>query len=184
MDELVTAGEVAAGQLDPSLDNAQLYTEYRRLAEEQAALRRLAMLVARGVEPSEVFDAVTDEMRRCMNVFTAGLWRYEESGEITMVGAAAHPRALVTWPLGTRTPIQGETIAAMVQRTGRPARMDSYKNRAGPLAARVRAVGIHAAVGAPVIVDGRVCGVWWPSVRLTTGPCPPTPRFVSAASPN
>ncbi|MCW2659968.1 MAG: hypothetical protein JWP83_1120 [Mycobacterium sp.] len=159
MDELVTAGEVAAGQLDPSLDNAQLYTEYRRLAEEQAALRRLAMLVARGVEPSEVFDAVTDEMRRCMNVFTAGLWRYEESGEITMVGAAAHPRALVTWPLGTRTPIEGETIAAMVQRTGRPARMDSYKNRAGPLAARVRAVGIHAAVGAPVIVDGRVWGL-------------------------
>ena len=159
MDELVTAGEVAAGQLDPSLDNAQLYTEYRRLAEEQAALRRLAMLVARGVEPSEVFDAVTDEMRRCMNVFTAGLWRYEESGEITMVGAAAHPRALVTWPLGTRTPIQGETIAAMVQRTARPARMDSYKNRAGPLAARVRAVGIHAAVGAPVIVDGRVWGL-------------------------
>jgi hypothetical protein len=159
MDELVTAGEVAAGQLDPSLDNAQLYTEYRRLAEEQAALRRLAMLVARGVEPSEVFDAVTDEMRRCMNVFTAGLWRYEESGEITMVGAVAHPRALVTWPLGTRTPIEGETIAAMVQRTGRPARMDSYKNRAGPLAARVRAVGIHAAVGAPVIVDGRVWGL-------------------------
>jgi PucR C-terminal helix-turn-helix domain/GAF domain/GGDEF-like domain len=159
MDELVTAGEVAAGQLDPSLDNSQLYTEYRRLAEEQAALRRLAMVVARGVEPSEVFDAVTDEMRRCMNVFTAGLWRYEESGEITMVGAAAHPRALVTWPLGTRTPIEGETIAAMVQRTGRPARMDSYKNRAGPLAARVRAVGIHAAVGAPVIVDGRVWGL-------------------------
>ena len=159
MDELVTAGEVAVGQLDPSLDNAQLYTEYRRLAEEQAALRRLAMLVARGVEPSEVFDAVTDEMRRCMNVFTAGLWRYEESGEITMVGAAAHPRALVTWPLGTRTPIEGETIAAMVQRTGRPARMDSYKNIAGPLAARVRAVGIHAAVGAPVIVDGRVWGL-------------------------
>jgi hypothetical protein len=159
MDELVTAGEVAAGQLDPSLDKAQLYTEYRRLADEQAALRRLAMLVARGVEPSEVFDAVTGEMRRCMTVFTAGLWRYEESGEITMVGAAAHPRALVTWPLGTRTPIEGETIAAMVQRTGRPARMDSYKNIAGPLAARVRAVGIHAAVGAPVIVDGRVWGL-------------------------
>jgi hypothetical protein len=159
MDELVTTGEVEAAQLDMSLDNAQLYTEYRRLAAEQAALRRLATLVARGVEPSEVFDAFTDEMRRCMNVSTAGLWRYEESGEITLVGAAAHPTALVKWPLGTRTPIEGETIAAMVQRTGRPARMDSYENRAGPVAARVRAVGIHAAVGVPVIVDDRMWGL-------------------------
>ena len=88
MDELLTAAELAAGQLDWSFDNAQLYAEYRRLAAEQAALRRLAALVARGVEPTEVFDAVINEMRRCLNVFTAGLWRYESSGEITIVGAA------------------------------------------------------------------------------------------------
>jgi sugar diacid utilization regulator len=159
MDELVTASELAAGQLDLSLNNAQLYAEYRRLADEQAALRRLAMLVARGVEPSEVFDAVTNEMRRCLNVSTAGLWRYESSGEITMVGAAAEPTALAKWPVGTRTPIDGDTLAAMVQRTGRPARMDNYENNAGSVAARVRAVGVRAAVGVPVIVDGRVWGL-------------------------
>jgi sugar diacid utilization regulator len=122
-------------------------------------LRRLAMLVARGVEPSEVFDAATNEMRRCLNVFTAGLWRYESSGEITMVGAAAEPTALAKWPVGTRTPIDDNTLAAMVQRTGRPARMDNYENLAGSVAARVRAVGVRAAVGVPVVVDGRMWGL-------------------------
>lgn len=171
MDEFVNAGDLAE-QLDLSVDNAQLYTEYRRLAEEQAALRRLATLVARGVEPWEVFDAVTDEMRRCMYVFTAGLWRYEESGEITLVGAAAHPAALAKWPVGTRTSIDDETIAAIVRRTGRPARMDSYGDSAGSVAARVRAVGIRAAVGVSVSVDGRLWGLVAVG-SVGPGPMPP-----------
>jgi hypothetical protein len=160
MDEILTAGESAAGQLDLPPDNAQLYAEYRRLATEQAALRRLATLVARGVEPSEVFDAVVNEMRRCVAAQTAGLWRYEPDGEITKVAATDHPgMQLAKWPVGTRTPIAGSTLAAMVQRTGRPARMDSYENSAGSLAARVREVGVRATVGVPVIVDGRVWGL-------------------------
>src|ERR1700758_1297212 len=67
MDGLVTAEELAA-ELDENLDDGTLYAEYRRLAAEQAALRRLATLVAQGVEPMEVFGAVADEMRRCLNV--------------------------------------------------------------------------------------------------------------------
>jgi hypothetical protein len=160
MDELLTDGELAAGQLDLSLENVQLYAEYRRLAEEQAALRRLSALVARGSEPSEVFDAVVNEMRRCVSAPTAGLWRYESSGEITKVAAADHPAApLAKWPVGTRTPIDGSTLAGIVQRTGRPARMDSYENSAGSLAAKVRDTGVRATVGVPVIVDGRVWGL-------------------------
>jgi PucR C-terminal helix-turn-helix domain/GAF domain/GGDEF-like domain len=160
MDELLSAGEVAAELLDLSPDNAQLYAEYRRLAAEQAALRRLATLVARGVEPSEVFDAVVNEMRRCVPAQTAALWRYESSGEITKVAAADHPEAsMAKWPVGTRTSIDGSTLAGMVQRTARPARMDGYENVAGSLAARVRNTGVRAAVGVPVIVDGRVWGL-------------------------
>jgi hypothetical protein len=103
MDELLNAGELAAELLDLSPINAQLYAEYRRLAAEQAALRQLATLVARGVEPSEVFDAVVNEMRRCVSAHTAGLWRYESSGEITKVAAADHPAApLAKWPVGTK----------------------------------------------------------------------------------
>jgi hypothetical protein len=160
MDELLTNGEIAAGQLDLSPDNARLYAEYRRLAEEQAALRRLATLVARGAEPSEVFDAVVNEMRRCLVTEGAGLWRYEASDEITLLAAAHHPAAQVMKrPVGFRMTIDGSILAATVQRTGRPARVDSYENTAGRVAEFVRAVGVRAAVGVPVIVDGRVWGL-------------------------
>ena len=57
--------KLIAGQLAVSLDNAQLYAEYRRIADEQAALRRVATLVARGAPPGEVFAAVADEVARC-----------------------------------------------------------------------------------------------------------------------
>jgi hypothetical protein len=98
----------------------------------------VATLVARGVEPSEVVDAVINEMCRCVPAECAGLWRYE-TGEITLVAAAyLSAAAPVKWPVGIRTPIAGHALASMVQRTGRPARMDSYDNVAGPIAARAR----------------------------------------------
>ena len=120
----------------------------------------MATLVARGVEPSKVFDAVTNEMRRCVPEECAGLWRYETSGEMTLVAAAyLSASAPGKWPVGTRTPIAGHTLASTVQRTGRPARMDSYENVAGPIAAGARDAGVRAAVGVPIIVDGRVWGL-------------------------
>ena len=159
MDELLTADEPLDGQLHESLDDVGLSAEYRRLVEEQAAVRRVGTLVARGGEPSEVGGAVAEELRRCLGAITAGLWRFETSGEITLVAAAAHPAALAKWPLGTRTPIDGNTLATAVQRTGLPARIDSYENIAGSVAARVRAVGVRSAVGVPIIVDGSVWGL-------------------------
>jgi len=158
VDGLLT-GEDFADEFGENRADVTLYAEYRRLAAEQAALRRLATLVARGVEPSEVFGAVADEMRRCVPADSAGLWRFESDREITLVAAAADPAALARWPLGMRTPVDGDTIATLVQRTGRPARIDSYDDVAGPIAARVRAEGVRAAVAVPIIVDGRVWGL-------------------------
>jgi sugar diacid utilization regulator len=158
VDGLLTVEEFAA-EFDENRDDVTLYAEYRRLAAEQAALRRVATLVARGVEPVEVFGAVAEEMRRCVPADTAGLWRFESDREITIVAAAADPAALAKWPVGTRTAVEGDTIASLVQRSGRPARIDSYGNVAGPIAARARAAGVRAAVGVPIVVDGRVWGL-------------------------
>jgi sugar diacid utilization regulator len=159
VDGLLTAKEPADGQTHKSVDSTQLYTEYRRLVAEQAALRRVATLVARGVGSLEIFGAVAEEMRRCVPGDTAGLWRFDTDGEVIIVAAAADPAVLARWPVGTRITLEGNTIAAIVQRGGRPARIDSYDNVAGPIAARVRAVGVRAAVGVPIIVDGRVWGL-------------------------
>jgi sugar diacid utilization regulator len=154
----LTAAEFPNERFDKCVDSTQLYAEHRRLAAEQAALRRVATLVARGVGSLAVFGAVAEEMRRCVPGDTAGLWRFETHGEITKV-AAADPEAVARWPVGTRTPLESNTIASLVQRSGRPARIDSYDNIAGSIAARVREVGVRAAVGVPIIVDGRVWGL-------------------------
>src|SRR6201990_2714653 len=151
--------EITGAPEPPASDAPDVLQQYRRLVAEQAALRRVATLVARGVEPSEVFAAVADEMRRCVSADTAGLWRFESDREITLVAAAADPEALTRWPLGTRTPVDGNTLATLVHRSGRPARIDSYDNVAGSIAARVRAVGVRAAVAVPIIVDSRVWGL-------------------------
>ena len=158
MDELLNSADEPplGGQLDEHLDDVALHTEYRRLVAEQAALRRLGTLVARGGEPSEVSRAVAEEMRRCLDAFTAGIWRFEPTGEVTLVAAAATPAALAKWPVGTRISIEANTLATVVYRTGLPARIDSYDNIAGSIAARVRAVGVRAAVGVPIIVDASV----------------------------
>ncbi len=160
IDELPDVEERPDGQLPQSIDDVMLYAEYRRVTADQAALRRLAKLVARGAEPAEVFEAVVNEMRRCVSADTAGLWRYEPNNEMTKLAAAEHPRLqLAKWPVGTRSPIDGSTLAGIVQRTARPARMDSYENSTGSLAARIRDAGVHAAVGVPVVVDGCVWGL-------------------------
>ena len=159
-DELAVAEELPDRQLPESIDDVTLYAEYRRVTADQAALRRLATRVARGAEPAEVFEAVVNEMRRCASAQTAGLWRYESNNEMTKLAAAEHPGLqLAKWPVGTRSPIDGSTLAGIVQRTGRPARMDSYDNSTGSLAARIRDAGVHAAVGVPVVVDGCVWGL-------------------------
>src|SRR6478736_5754597 len=168
VDGLLTAKECGA-QFEENRDDGESYARYRRLAE-QAALRRLATIVARGVEPVEVFGALAEEMRRCVPADAAGLWRFESDREITVVAAAADPAALARWPVGTRTPVDGNTIAALVQRSGGPARIDSYETVAGPIAARVRGVGVRAAVGVPIIVDGRVWGL--AAVGSRRGPMP------------
>ena len=72
IDELPVVEELPDGQLPESVDDVTLYAEYRRITADQAALRRLAMLVAQGAEPAEVFEAVVNEMRRCASADTAG----------------------------------------------------------------------------------------------------------------
>jgi GAF domain-containing protein len=101
------------------------------------------------------------------------LWRFESGDELTLVaGAAADPASLAKWPVGARTPIEGNTLASMVQRTGQPARMDDYEDVTGAVADRVRNVGVRAAVGVPIIVDGRLWGLAAVG-SITPGPMPP-----------
>jgi len=140
-----------AGPLEASRD------ELSRLANEQAALRRVATLVARRVPPAQVFTAVAEEVGRLLGTDGAGIVRYEPDGSVAVV--AGWSRDGDRLPVGMRYPIEGDRLSAVVAGTGRPARIDSYRGAAGSLAAEVRRLGIRSSVGCPITVEGRLWGV-------------------------
>jgi signal transduction histidine kinase len=141
-----------------AIANAQTRADLAVLAEQQTALRRVATLVARGEQPSEVFSAVAGELARCLGVHHSTLFRYESDGTATLL-AARHESELKTIPIGGRFSIAGDNIAAMVYETCGTARMDNHDKAAGLAAEYIREIGIRSSVGAPIIVDGRLWGV-------------------------
>jgi len=131
--------------------------DLRVLAEEQAALRRVATLVARGVPPEELFAAVTEEAGRLLSVKYAGLGRYEPDGAFTVVAWSG--TGDLAPPVGSRQILGGKNVSTLVFETGRPARIDDYADVSGPLGVAAREDGVGSGVGTPVIVEGRLWGV-------------------------
>ena len=141
------------------------------LAQQQASLRRVATLVARGVPSAEVFRAVADEVAYAIDVDNTCLMRFEPDGSGTLV--AAHNEAgLKAMPVGARLDLDGDNVAAMVLSTGRPARMNTHQGAAGPAAALIRDLGYRSGVGVPVIVDGRL---WGTAIVGSSSKEPPPP---------
>jgi signal transduction histidine kinase len=132
--------------------------ESGRIAEEQAALRRVATLVARGASSTEVFAAVAQEVAQVMHLPNATVSRYDDDGAILTVLAARDDRPNDFQP-GTRWALDGASLSAKVRRTGRPVKLEDYEDLPGSLAAKARASGLTRTAGAPIIVDGQVWGV-------------------------
>jgi signal transduction histidine kinase len=152
-----------AALVGTAIANTESKEQLTRLAEEQAALRRVATLVARGAPPAEVFEAVTTEVAHHVPADAAALTRLEPDGTVTAVagwtaGGYAH--------VGKTFTLEG-TVSGLVAETGRPARMESYAEEPGLAAAAARRMGWHSSVGAPITVDGHLWGAL--SVISTTG---------------
>jgi PAS domain S-box-containing protein len=137
-----------------AIANTQARDDLRRLAEEQAALRRVAVLVARDADPSEVFDAVAREVSHIMGDAKIAVLRFDPNRRATNVGAFGdHP-----FTVGRQWTLDGPSVTAAVYDTGRPARIDDYSSLSGSIAAFAREVGLMSSVGTPIIVDGNVWG--------------------------
>ena len=87
--------------------------ELRMLAEQQAALRRIATLVAQAVAPSELFSAVAEELARCLGVTQANLVRYQADGGSILLASHDDRRSRKEMPVGRRFAYEGENVAAM-----------------------------------------------------------------------
>jgi PAS domain S-box-containing protein len=139
-----------------AISNTQAREDLHRLADEQAALRRIATLVAEGAESHTVFDAVCEETGRLLGATSVNLAHFTPDGfNLTMAGWSLRA---VHVPTTTRLPLDGHTINALVKRTAAPGRFDTYEGASGELAALLRRLGIRSEVGAPVVVEGQVWG--------------------------
>ena len=140
---------------------------YRRVADEQAALRRVATLVARGARPSEVFAAATDEVGRVLGTDVTWLRRYLPGPATASIAAFAAGQRL---PPEEPRPLGGHNIATLVHKTGRPTRVQGsdWLLRDG----KGQVLPITSGVGVPVVVAGNLWGVMAVASSTET-PLPP-----------
>jgi signal transduction histidine kinase len=143
-------------------ENARLLTALterqdllERLVDEQAALRRVATLVAQGAPPDAVFAAGAEEVQRLLRVDIAGMGRYELDGTLAVL--ASWGRAGPVLPDGIRRTLGGENISTIVFETGRPARVDV--DASGPPTVASHETEFRSSVGTPIIVDGNLWGL-------------------------
>jgi signal transduction histidine kinase len=142
-----------------AIANAQTRTDLRRYADEQAALRRVATLVAGGVAPEEVYSGVAGEAGRLLGADLTAVGRYEPDEVLTVLGAWGGTGAAMPFNVGTRVRLGGQNMATQIFRTHQPTRFDNYRVATGEVASVGRDWGFRATVGAPIRVEGRLWGI-------------------------
>ncbi|HEV3377245.1 MAG TPA: MASE1 domain-containing protein [Thermoleophilaceae bacterium] len=136
----------------------------RELADEQAALRRVATTVAAEAPPSRVFEQVTEEVGRLLGLPDAAVVQYDGARSASVVGAWSEDGDPVL-PAGASLALDGNTVVAKVLQTGAAQRVERYEEASGSLAETLRSAGYRSAVAAPVTVAG---GLWGALVAATT----------------
>jgi GAF domain-containing protein len=128
-----------------------------RITGEQAALRRVATLVARGAPPCEVFAAVAEEAGRLLGCDYATLARFGPEDTVSLV--AVWSSTGTGFRIGTQLRLGGRNATSQVFRTGRPTRIDDYTAASGQVAEIARKFAIRATVAVPIHVEGGLWGV-------------------------
>jgi signal transduction histidine kinase len=132
-----------------------------RVAEEQAALRRVATLVARGAAPATLFAAVTEEVGRYLRAGIATMGQYAPDGTLVVLAYWPEPDdpSAVVAPAAPGD----DNLAARVFETGLPARIDNSGETlsiaGGPVGALLDGIGVRSLLGAPIVVDDRLWGL-------------------------
>jgi signal transduction histidine kinase len=137
-----------------AISRAQAYDDLRQLAEEQAALRRVATRVAEGVPAHEIFDAVASEIAGTLGLQGVEMARYEAGGIATVISASGdHP-----FEVGISLTLTDPSAMSTVFRTGAPARIDDYTALSGGTAEHTRDAGFRSAIAVPIVVEGATWG--------------------------
>src|SRR5215831_1117327 len=146
-----------------AIANAGARGQLSRLAEEQAALRRVAVLVAHQPSPEEVFAAVTQAVGPLLGADLAAMHVFRGDGVATVV--ASWSQAGPELPIGTELPLDGDSAVARIFRTRAAARIDDYADAEGETAEVARGLRLRTAVGAPILVEGKLWGALMAATR-------------------
>ena len=138
-------------------ERAESERAQQALTEEQAALRRIATLVAGEAASDRVFEQVTVEAAKTLGASAASLARFDEDDMVTFVGGWSDAGRLA-FPVGTRVPLEETGVLARIRGTGLPERVNDYENLAPEIAERLSSSGYRSATAAPIRVGGRLWG--------------------------
>ncbi len=127
-----------------------------RLAEEQAALRRVATLVAGQAAADDIFTAVPEEVARLLRANMGGVARYGADQSLTLV--AEWHEGSAGLPVGMRLESRDDIEHLRGLWSGRPVRLTNYEGMSDLVVGLARELGIYSTVGAPILVDGAVWG--------------------------
>ena len=168
---------VCAAALGAALGRASRQRQ-EMLAVDRAALRRL-VADASGATPPAAFAAIAEETGRVVGARIADIVRFEPDGTVTIIGrwTAEELASLAARPVGQRLPLDGQSTEAIVLRTARAARIESFDDLQGPIAAASRLAGIQSEIGAPI--HGEDDRIWGAIIVATTDPLA-FPRWTEA----
>ena len=145
-----------AGLVAVSIANAQAREELATLADEQAALSRVAVAVATEERPERLFSVVSEEIGRLFGADAGATVRYVDDQDGAVIVGAWQRDGEFDAPLGVPLPFQGGAIARVAQ-TGRTARID-LETEPSDLREHMLAAHVSSGVAAPIVVSGRLWG--------------------------
>jgi signal transduction histidine kinase len=154
-DRPVHTAELSAAAL--AVENERLQRALQARLSEEAALRRVATLVAQQHAPETVFAVVTEEVARHLDADSAITVRYDNPGRASVVASWSAP-GVTTLTVGRQIVLSPQAALARVQATRAPARVDSFEGMPGQFPAELRQLGLRAVVAAPILVDGDLWG--------------------------
>jgi signal transduction histidine kinase len=144
--------------LATAVENAESRQALAQLAGDQAALHRMATLVAQGAPPADIFAAVSEEVGRMVGADTAAVAKFEHDPPAVVVASVG--KSISAIPIGMRMELDDASATTHVYRTGRSARVDArvWPSTSGPVYEAGRELGLASTVASPIIVEGRLWG--------------------------
>jgi amino acid transporter/GAF domain-containing protein len=139
-----------------AIANAEARERVERLAQEQAALRRVATLIAHAARAEEVFSAVAEEVASVLELRVVTVCRYQEDAVVVLSSLG-----IPSFPSGSRWPLDDRSLPGSVYRAGRPVRIDEFADDLSGgfgIYAVAHDGSVKSALGAPIFVEGAVWG--------------------------